>query len=148
MHLLWDSDRRWWCRRPADDTYTDGLDESETKNGVREELATERGVAGDSVDEGGENETDTDTGTGKTDGSGTHTNVLGALDEGVGHLRGVGTLGDGRDLGELGALDGVEGGVLGDRYPLYQYLFTSLLMALSPRGLLFELFELQESLPE
>lgn len=81
------------CRRPADDTYTDGLDESETKNGVREELATERGVAGDSVDEGSEDETDTDTGTGKTDGSGTHTDVLGDLNKGVGHLRGVGTLG-------------------------------------------------------
>jgi hypothetical protein len=109
------------CRRPADDTYTDGLDESETKNGVREELATERGVAGDSVDEGGEDETDTDTGTGKTDGSGTHTDVLGDLNKGVGHLRGVGTLGllgDGGGLGDLGALDGVEGGVLGDRYSI------------------------------
>ena len=106
------------CRRPADDTYTDGLDESETKNGVREELATERGVAGDSVDEGSEDETDTDTGTGKTDGSGTHTDVLGDLNKGVGHLRGVGTLGllgNGGGLGDLGALDGVEGGVLGDR---------------------------------
>jgi len=97
---------------------TDGLDESETKNGVREELATERGVAGDGVDEGGEDETDTDTGTGKTDGSGTHTDVLGDLNKGVGHLRGVGALGllgDGGGLGDLGALDGVEGGVLGDR---------------------------------
>ena len=106
------------CRRPEEDTYTDGLDESETKNGVREELATERGVAGDSVDEGGEDETDTDTGTGKTDGSGTHTDVLGDLNKGVGHLRGVGALGllgDGGGLGDLGALDGVEGGVLGDR---------------------------------
>jgi hypothetical protein len=105
-------------RRPEDDTYTDGLDESETKNGVREELATERGVAGDGVDEGGEDETDTDTGTGKTDGSGTHTDVLGDLNKGVGHLRGVGALGllgDGGGLGDLGALDGVEGGVLGDR---------------------------------
>ena len=122
--------RMMHCRRPADDTYTDGLDESETKNGVREELATERGVAGDSVDEGSEDETDTDTGTGKTDGSGTHTDVLGDLNESVGHLRGVGTLGllgDGGGLGDLGALDGVEGSVLGDRYPLYQYLFTSLL---------------------
>ena len=110
------------CRRPAeDDTYTDGLDESETKNGVREELATERGVAGDSVDEGSEDETDTDTGTGKTDGSGTHTDVLGDLNKGVGHLRGVGTLGllgNGGGLGDLGALDGVEGGVLGDRYSI------------------------------
>lgn len=131
-------------RRPADDTYTNGLDEGETKNGVREELATERGVAGDGVDEGGEDETDTDTGTGKTNGSGTHTDVLGDLNKGVGHLRGVGALGllgDGGGLGDLGALDGVEGGVLGDRcFPLYQYLFSSLLMALSPRELAFELF--------
>ena len=121
MHLLWEvsmDSMMMHCRRPADDTYTDGLDESETKNGVREELATERGVAGDSVDEGSEDETDTDTGTGKTNGSGTHTDVLGDLNKGVGHLRGVGTLGllgDGGGLGDLGALDGVEGGVLGDR---------------------------------
>jgi hypothetical protein len=40
---------------------TDGLDEGETKNGVREELATERGVTGDTLEEGSEDETDTDT---------------------------------------------------------------------------------------
>jgi len=99
------------------DTYTNGLDEGETKNGVREKLATEGGVAGDGLDEGGEDETDTDTSTGKTDGGGAHTDVLGDLDEGVGHLRGVGTLGDGGGLAghHLGALHGVEDGVLGDR---------------------------------
>src|SRR5687768_11885291 len=69
---------------------TNGLDESETKNGVGEELATEGGVAGNTVEEGSEDETDTDTGTGKTDGGGTHTEVLGDLDHGVGDLRRVG----------------------------------------------------------
>lgn len=144
------------CRRsPADeeDTYTDGLDESETENGVREELATERGVAGDSVDEGGEDETDTDTGTGKTDGSGTHTNVLGDLNKGVGHLRGVGTLGllgNGGGLGDLGALDGVEGGVLGDRYSIVSIpVHISFGNGIELRVGSFSSFsELQESLPE
>lgn len=40
---------------------TDGLDESETQNGVREELATERRVAGNTLEEGSEDKTDTDT---------------------------------------------------------------------------------------
>ena len=125
------------CRRPEEDTYTDGLDESETKNGVREELATERGVAGDGVDEGGEDETDTDTGTGKTDGSGTHTDVLGDLNKGVGHLRGVGALGllgDGGGLGDLGALDGVEGGVLGDRCCIVSIPVSISLDGIGPKG--------------
>lgn len=74
-------------------TYTDGLDESETQNGVGEQLATEGRVAGNTVQEGSENETDTDTGTSQTDGGGTHTQVLGDLDQGVGHLRRVGTAG-------------------------------------------------------
>lgn len=67
--------------------------------------------------------TDTDTGTTETDGSGTHADVLGDLDEGVGHLRGVGTLGLGGDLGAGGvhegggALHGVEGrGLAGGDY--------------------------------
>lgn len=64
----------------------------------------------------------TNTSTTETNGSRTHTQVLGDLDEGVGHLRGVGTLGlhaNGRDLcaGRVdegrGALHGVEGGGLG-----------------------------------
>jgi hypothetical protein len=97
-------------------TYTNGFDESETQNGVREELATERWVAGNSAEEGGENETDTDTGTTETDGSVTHANVLGDLDEGVGHLRGVGAGGLGTEAGRVedggGALHGVEGGGL------------------------------------
>jgi hypothetical protein len=96
---------------------TDGLDESETQNGVGEELATEGRVAGDTVQESGEDETDTDTSTGQTDGSGTHTNVLGDLNHGLGNLGGVGTLLDlegvaGGGLQEVGlllALEGLEG---------------------------------------
>ena len=57
----------------------------------------------------------------ETDGGRTHTHVLGDLDEGVGHLRGVGALGLHADGGGLGAdsghhvgaaLHGVEGSVL------------------------------------
>lgn len=95
---------------------TNGLDESETQNGVREELATESRVAGNTVQESGEDETDTDTSTGKTDGGGTHTQVLGDLNHGVGNLGGVGTAGleslaggGVQDLGGLLALDGLEG---------------------------------------
>lgn len=65
---------------------TNGLDESETQNGVGEQLALEGGVTGNTVQQSGENETDTDTSTGQTDGGGTHTQVLGDLDQGVGHL--------------------------------------------------------------
>lgn len=95
-------------------TYTHGLDEGETQNGVGEELATEGGVAGDGGEEGREDEADTDTGTTETDGGGAHADVLRDLDEGVGHLGGVGTaagqLGGVEEGG--GALHGVEGGVL------------------------------------
>ena len=98
---------------------TDGLDESEAENGIREELATESGVAGNTVEEGSEDETDTDTGAGQTDGGGTHAEVLGSLDHGLGDLRRVGAAGleaeslagggieDGRSLL---ALEGLEGG--------------------------------------
>lgn len=97
---------------------TNGLDESETENGIGEELATEGGVAGNTVEEGSEDETDTDTGTGKTNGGSTHTQVLGDLDHGLGDLRRVGTLlgdlaGGSDDGGHLLALDGLEGGGLG-----------------------------------
>lgn len=68
----------------------------------------------------------TDTGTTETDGSGTHANVLGDLDKGVGHLRGVSTLGLGGDLSAgrvhegRGALHGVEGsGLAGSSYIAY-----------------------------
>lgn len=87
---------------------TNGLDEGETKNGVREELATEGRVAGNGVEEGSEDETNTDTGTSQTDGGGTHTKVLGDLDHGLGDLRGVGAAG--ADLGE-----GLAGGRVDDR---------------------------------
>lgn len=98
---------------------THGLDESETQNGVGEELATESRVAGNTHEESGEDETDTDTGTTETDGSGTHTNVLGDLNHGGGDLRGVlaaaGVLEGGAGVGleESGrgdALGGSEGG--------------------------------------
>ena len=97
---------------------TDGFDESETQNGVREELASESRVAGNTVQEGSEDETDTDTSTGKTDGSGTHTNVLGDLNHGLGDLGRVGAAlalegGAGGGLEQVGgllALEGLEGG--------------------------------------
>jgi hypothetical protein len=82
---------------------TNGLDESETQNGIREELATESRVAGNTVQESSENETDTDTGTSQTDGSRAHTQVLGDLNHGLGDLRRVGTALD---------LEGISGGGL------------------------------------
>ena len=88
---------------------TDGLDESETQNGVGEELATEGRVAGNTVEESGEDETDTDTGTSQTDGSGTHTDVLGDLNHGVGDLRRVGAALN---------LEGIAGGGLEERRSL------------------------------
>ena len=94
---------------------TDGLDESETQNGVGEKLATESRVAGNTVDEGSEDETNTDTGTGQTDGGRAHTNVLGDLNESVGHLGGVGTTLDleGSAGDNLSALSGTRDGALG-----------------------------------
>lgn len=93
---------------------TNGLDESETQNGVREELATESRVAGNTVQESGEDETDTDTGTSQTDGSRTHTQVSGDLNHGLGDLRRVGTALDlegisGGGLEESGSLLALEG---------------------------------------
>lgn len=93
---------------------TNGLDESETQNGVGEELATEGRVAGNSVQESGEDETDTDTGTSQTDGSSAHTQVLGDLDHGLGDLRRVGPLLDlegiaGGGLEQVGGLLALEG---------------------------------------
>lgn len=91
---------------------TDGLDEGETQNGVREQLATEGGVAGNTLDQGSENQTDTDTGTSQTDGSRAHTNVLGDLNHGLGDLGRVGAAAESSLLGNdagLGALDSLEG---------------------------------------
>lgn len=89
---------------------TDGLDEGETQNGVGEELATEGGVAGNTVEQGGEDEADTDTSTGQTDGGGAHTQVLGDLNHGLGDLGLVAALLDG--------LEGVAGGGVEDRVHL------------------------------
>ena len=94
---------------------TDGLDEGETQNGVGEELATESGVAGNTVQKGSEDETDTNTGTSQTDSGRAHTQVLRDLDHGLGDLRGVSTTleslagGGVDDLGGLLALGGLEG---------------------------------------
>lgn len=103
---------------------THGLDESETQNGVGEELATESRVAGNAHEESSEDETDTDTGTTETDGGGAHTQVLGDLDHGGGDLRGVlaagsrleGLAGVGLEEGgrgdTLGGTEGGDGGLL------------------------------------
>lgn len=40
--------------------YTNGLNKGEPQNGIREQLAAERGVAGNGLEEGGEDKTDTD----------------------------------------------------------------------------------------
>lgn len=100
---------------------TNGLDEGETQNGVGEQLATEGGVTGDTVQESGEDETDTDTSTSQTDGGGTHTQVLGDLNQGVGHLGavGAGLLLEGRAGGGVDdalALGGLEGAGLAHAY--------------------------------
>lgn len=68
---------------------THGFDESETQNGVCEELTTQGRVAGNTQEESSEDETDTDTGTTETNGGRTHTDVLGDGDHSLGDLRGV-----------------------------------------------------------
>lgn len=95
---------------------TNGLDEGETQNGVREQLAAESRVAGNTLDQGSEDQADTDTGTGQTNGGRAHTNVLGDLNGSVGDLgavhaaAGEGVLGGGLDeqAGGLLAPDGLE----------------------------------------
>ena len=94
---------------------TNGLDEGETQNCVREKLATKSGVAGNTVQQGSEDATDTNTGTSQTDSGRAHTQVLRDLDHGLGDLRGVSTTleslagGGVDDLGGLLALGGLEG---------------------------------------
>lgn len=94
---------------------TDGLDEGETQNGVGEKLATESRVAGNTVDEGSEDETNTNTGTSQTNGGRAHTNVLGHLNQSVGHLGRVGTALDLESVAgdDLSALSGTRHGALG-----------------------------------
>lgn len=88
-------------------------------------MTTHAGVAGNSGQERGEDHADTDTSTTETDGSGTHTQVLGDLDhsgsdlggEGAASLLGHHVAGGGReDGGGLLTLDGIEGSVTGDSW--------------------------------
>lgn len=81
---------------------TSGFGESETENGVLEELTPERWVAGDTLDEGSENRTDTDTSTSKTDCGDTSTLDLGSSDHG----------GGGRLSDDTAGLDQVAAGVV------------------------------------
>lgn len=89
---------------------TDGLDEGKAQNGVGEELTTEGRVAGDTQQEGTEDETDTDTSTTETNGGRTHTQVLGDLNHSSGDFGGVvaASLLVGEDLASVG-LDEVGG---------------------------------------
>ena len=57
LHVTFSSAQ--WRKTNHEIEKTDGLDESESKNGVREELATERWVAGDGVEESSEDKSDT-----------------------------------------------------------------------------------------
>lgn len=97
---------------------SNGLDESETQNSVREQLAPHAGVTGHGHQESSEHHADTDTGTTETDGSGTHAQVLGDLHHGGGDLGGEATAsghvaaGVREDLRGLLTLDGAEGGGL------------------------------------
>lgn len=83
---------------------THGFDEGKAQNGVCEELTTQSRVPGDTHEQGSEDETDTDTGTTETNGSRTHTDVLGDGHESVGDLRGVlaARLVVGKDLAGVG----------------------------------------------
>lgn len=63
---------------------TGGLSKGETQNGVLEELAPERWVAGDTLDESTEHRADTDTSAGQTDGGNTGALDLGGSDHGGG----------------------------------------------------------------
>jgi len=126
---------------------TDGLDESETENGVGEELTSHAWVAGNTLEESSENETDTDTGTTETDGSGTHTQVLGDLDHGVGDLRGVWAAaghnaagGCVEDVRGLLTLHGLESGLGAETLAgAWQGQLMSLGMPLSGRGKIIHL---------
>ena len=98
---------------------TNGLDESETQNGVGEELSSHGWVTGNGHQQSSKDHSNTDTGTSETDGSGTHTQVLGDLDHGGGNLAVEATLlhdvagGVGEDGRGLLTLEGVEGGGAG-----------------------------------
>lgn len=84
-------------------------------------MTTERWVAGNSLEKGGEDETDSNTGTTETNSSRSHSKVLRDLDHGGGDLRGVwaslnvaeSLAGGGSDDGGLLTLHGLESGSLG-----------------------------------
>ena len=99
---------------------TRSLSEGETENGVLEELTTERGVAGDTLDQSTENRTDTNTSTSQTDRGQTSTLDL----SGGNHSSGGGLSDDAAGLNHVASdvvLEGVaesgihDEGVLGGR---------------------------------
>lgn len=98
---------------------SDSLNESETENGIREQLATHARVASDGHEESCKDHTDTDSGSAKADSSRAHTDVLRNLNHSSGDLRrecagGLTThhaAGGGiENVGYLLALHGLEGG--------------------------------------
>jgi hypothetical protein len=66
---------------------SNSFNESESQNGIREELSTHAWVASNSHEQGSEDHSDTDTSTTETDGSGAHTQVLRDLNHRRGDLR-------------------------------------------------------------
>lgn len=75
-------------------------------------------------------EESTYTGTTKTNGSVTHTNVLGDLDEGVGHLGGVGAAGGRGDLLDHGDGLGADEGGLAETLKERQNIVASIELSL------------------
>ncbi len=90
-------------------------------------MSTHAGVTGNGRQESSEDHTDTDTGTTESDGSGTHTEILGDLDHGSSDFRGEGTgdllspQGGGDDLGSLLAFEGLECCVAGGGGDAYEF---------------------------
>ena len=68
----------------------------------------------------------------ETDSGVTHTNVLGDLNKGVGHLRGVGTVGDGGELLDHGDGPGADEGGLAETLKIErQNMVVSIQLGLS-----------------
>jgi hypothetical protein len=102
---------------------TNSLNESESQNGIREQLSSHGWVTSHSHQQGGKHHSDSDTCSSQSDGGGSHTEVLGYLDHGGGDLA-VETAGLGEARGEVAggvredgggllALEGVECGCAG-----------------------------------